>query len=237
MDSSEISDNLGIAQFNDVTFSYSKKVSEVTLKKLFINRNEVKNKNVFTNLSFSIEKSKRYALIGHNGAGKSSIALMIMNKIFPDSGNIILRGRAFAIFSDSDNLFVNIKIIDVVKFSLEILWPQFNAFEITALTQEILIFCELDKLQENSIETLSKGMRQKLLLSIYTAKEVDLLILDESIAGVEESFYPKFRNRLDRCLGNHGTLLLIDHNKSTRDYFCQDFMSIEKNGELKLNVH
>lgn len=228
-------DNLVV--FKDVFFSYSNKVSEMTLKKILIKGSHNKKSRVFANLNLSFQRSKRYALIGKNGVGKSTIALMIMNKVFPDKGDVILKGSSLALFSDSNNLFENIDIEDFIKFYLENLSPLHRSSVINIQVDEILDFCDLKKIKKNKIETLSKGMRQKLLLSIYTANKIDLLILDESLSGVDDSFYLKFKNRLDHCLGSEGTLILIDHNKSTLEYFCQDFIDIKSEDELELNIN
>jgi ABC-type polysaccharide/polyol phosphate transport system ATPase subunit len=225
-----------ILTLDNISFNYRRNVSSLTLKSLLLKPDVSFEDTLFRDFSLSLEKSKRYALVGDNGAGKSSLALMIMNKIFPTKGNVNVFGTALALFSDSDNLFQNLEIKEFTKIHLQLLWPTLSKAQLLEMVTDILNFSSLINVKNNKMESLSKGMRQKLLLTIYTAKSVDLLIIDESLSGVNSSFYGLFKARLDLCLGDTGTLILIDHNRSLLKEFCSDAIRLNKGKVFKLNI-
>ena len=220
-----------ILTFEQVCFSYCRSISSLTLKGLLLKDQVTSRHAIFQNLSLALEKGKRYALVGDNGAGKSSLALMVMKKILPESGCVNLNGKALSLFSDSDDLFQNLDVKGFIKVYLLLIWPTLVPSEVKEYRDEILKSCLLTGVKNNKMSSLSKGMRQKLLLSIYTAKAIDLLIIDESLSGIDSSFFPKFKERLNACLGEFGTLVLVDHNKSVLEDFCDEVLCL-KNGSL-----
>lgn len=204
---------------------------------------------ILDDLSFTIKKGEKAALVGINGAGKTTIVKLLCGFYQPDSGNIYLNGvditeldldcyqkelavvfqEAFTFsFSIADNVSCCIdqeydreKCVDVLKRAG--LWEKVSRLpkqENTCLNKDV---------EEDGIQ-LSGGELQKLMLARALYKDCRLLLLDEPTAALdaiaENEMYEKYS---ELTVGK--TTLFISHRlASTR--FCDHILFLE-NGKLK----
>lgn len=145
-------------------------------------------------VSFAVNPGNICGLIGINGAGKSTTIKIISAMVRPDSGSVSFWGkdrRSFnpnsrvAYVMDSSYFYENQTISQVAKrvAGLFRYWDK-------KLFQEYLEFFKLTENQK--IQTLSKGMKMQLSLSIALSHGADFLILDEPTSGLD----PYIRNQL-----------------------------------------
>ncbi|WOO87643.1 ABC transporter ATP-binding protein [Mollicutes bacterium LVI A0039] len=144
-------------------------------------------KNVlFENLCFNISSGEVVGLLGHNGAGKSTIHKIIANRENADSGNVRIAGedKSFETYNpnvilipDKIMMIPNISIVD----NFELLTKNYNV-DRTFFEKYIgVINLELDRV----INSLSKGNQELVQIIILLSINVDLYLLDEPFSGVD----------------------------------------------------
>ncbi|MDG1513114.1 MAG: ATP-binding cassette domain-containing protein [Mariniblastus sp.] len=150
-----------------------------------------------------IEPGQRIGLLGRNGAGKSTLMNLINGNLKPDSGDIIIAPNAnIAKLSQDVPRDVQGSIRSIVATGLrkESL-PEEEQWRFENDVEQVLSRMELDG--DNSFETLSSGMKRRVLLARALVSKPDLLLLDEPTNHLDisaiawlESFLLKFNKSL-----------------------------------------
>lgn len=153
-------------------------------------------------LSFTTERGKTYGLIGPNGAGKSTTIRMIMNILAPDSGSITLDGEVFSAkdrnrigyLPEERGLYKKQKLNDVLLYlaALKGCGPKKAQGEIDRwLTRFGLI-----EWKDKKIDSLSKGMSQKVQFVSTVVHDPEIVFLDEPFSGLD----PVSADELSLCI-------------------------------------
>ena len=194
-------------------------------------------KNVLDNLSFKINKGEKIAIVGNNGAGKTTIVKLISNLYQPSGGNIKINGRDIAEYNRDEYYSIISPVFqDIYLFPVSIAQNitlcEKSEININKLSQAIQFAGLQDKIDnlpdgydtiliksivDNAIE-LSGGEKQKLALARALYKDGVMLILDEPTAALdpiaENEVYLKYNE-----FAKDKTSIFISHRlASTR--FC-----------------
>ncbi len=190
-------------------------------------------------LDLEVEDGEIMGIIGHNGAGKTTILKMIVGLISPTSGTIEVMGRDVAKEStyvkrfigylpEESPLYENMAVADYLMFFSELYkMPKREAKERIDLLLGSLKLPEYDKLTGE----LSRGMRRKVAIARALLHDPRILILDEPNAGLDPltSFF--IINYLKSLKEQGKTILLSAHNLFHVAYIC-DRVAILKNGRV-----
>jgi len=190
-------------------------------------------------LDLEVEDGEIMGIIGHNGAGKTTILKMIVGLISPTSGTIEVMGRDVAKEStyvkrfigylpEESPLYENMAVAEYLMFFSELYKvPKHEAKERIDLLLGSLKLSELDKLTGE----LSKGMKRKVAIARALLHDPRILILDEPNAGLDPltSFF--IINYLKSLKDQGKTILLSAHNLFHVEYIC-DRVAILKNGQV-----
>ncbi len=150
-----------------------------------------------------IEPGQRIGLLGRNGAGKSTLMNLISGKLKPDSGDIIIAPKCnIAKLSQDVPQDVQGSIRSIVATGLrQESLPEEEQWRFENDIEQVLSRMELDG--DNSFETLSSGMKRRVLLARALVSKPDLLLLDEPTNHLDisaiawlESFLLKFNKSL-----------------------------------------
>ena len=181
-------------------------------------------KDVLKDISFKIRKGEMCAVLGKNGAGKSTMAQLLMGILTPDEGRIIIDGRD-ATFDDiakrskkigyvmqnPNHMISNAMIYDEVAFALR----QNNVPE-DKIREKVLAALELCGLRKHwkwPVSALSYGQKKRVTIASVLVMNPDVLILDEPTAGQDWRHYTalmKFIKELNRTLGI--TIIFVTHD-------------------------
>ena len=159
---------------------------------------------VLDKVSLQIEQSERICLVGRNGAGKSTLINLINNRIKPDSGEIFRKpDLLLGTLSQEVPRHLNGKIIDVVSSGLKSDPSQDSQCTWEMQPQVEKVITRLRLTPDAEFQTLSAGMKRRVLLAKTIAEGPDLLLLDEptnhmDIPSIElmENFLLQYRKAL-----------------------------------------
>ncbi|MGY8747748.1 MAG: ATP-binding cassette domain-containing protein [Pirellulales bacterium] len=150
-----------------------------------------------------IEPGQRIGLLGRNGAGKSTLMNLISGDLKPDSGDLILAPNANVAKLSQDvpqNLQGSIRSIVATGLKKDSL-PEEEQWRFENDIEQVL--SRMDINGENSFETLSSGMKRRVLLARALVSKPDLLLLDEPTNHLDisaitwlETFLLKFNKSL-----------------------------------------
>ena len=160
---------------------------------------------IFDDISLSIHRDDKTAIVGKNGVGKSTLFNIISNKIKIDSGELWINPKInIGYLNQREKFNENINILDFLRNCVED--PNNSDFSIKRL-------CKGLKIDINqTLDKLSGGMKRKLNLASIVIKDPDLLLLDEptnhldleSIEWLQTYLVNEFK----------GSFLVISHNRS-----------------------
>lgn len=190
--------------------------------------------NEFTalkNVSFQIKKGDVVGLIGHNGAGKSTILKVISGILKPSSGCVSISGNVVPMLelgsgfdmemTGRENIFLNGAILG---YSEEFLLSKY---------EEIIEFSGLGSFIDMPVRNYSSGMTARLAFSIATVVEPEILIVDEVLAVGDASFQEKSRQRMMDLMGGGTTVLYVSHSLPQIRDMCDQVIWLD-HGEVKM---
>ncbi len=170
-------------------------------------------KQVFENLSLTLEKGKVYGLLGRNGEGKTTLIRIIMGVIPADGGEMFYHGQAIG-FGDAtykrdvgyipeDPFFYGeMKVGELLNFN-----AAFYARWDIRRAEDYLRMFAIDS--RARIKTLSRGMKLKLGFLVALAAGPELLILDDPTSGIDVPTRHDFLQDIIRELADAGTTVLF----------------------------
>lgn len=140
-------------------------------------------------VSFAVERGELIAIVGHNGAGKSTLLKILANWILPDSGNVKIDG------TDLGNRTIAVKKIGFIPetpnlfdfFSIEYNLKLFAALTKTPYlrVEEILNEFNLVPFRKSKVQSLSKGLKQRVNIGRALLSDPPVLLLDEPTSGLD----------------------------------------------------
>ncbi len=197
---------------------YLDKGNTMKEKVLFKNRRRYEERKVLNNISFSVARGEAVGLIGHNGCGKSTTLKLLTKIMYPDKGNITMRGRVSSLIelgagfhedmSGRENIYINASIFGLSRR------------EIDERIEDIISFSELEDYIDNPVRTYSSGMYMRLAFSVAINVDADILLVDEILAVGDVNFQAKCFNRLREIKGRGTTIVIVSHSMDQIEQIC-----------------
>lgn len=194
-------------------------------------------------VSFTIGQGEIVGLLGHNGAGKTTIMKMLSGTLEPDAGTISFDGvdptqdpkavqLALGYLPESLPVYPEMLVADYLDYAAAVkgIEPEKRRAEITRVVNETDI---LPKLLD-PISTLSRGYKQRVGVAQAILGKPRLLILDEPTNGLDPSQTEQMR-RLIQGLARSATVILSTHIMQEVDAVC-DRVLILRNGKLVVDA-
>ncbi len=181
-------------------------------------------KKALNDINLEIKRGERVAIIGKNGAGKSTAAKLLCGIIRPDTGTITLDGtdikklsvkeigeKVGYVMQDPNTMIVKDIIKDEVRMALDL--RGMPSEEADRRVQTSLETCGLYRMRNWPVDSISYGQKKRVTVASMMALEPEVFILDEPTAGQDFRSYTdimNFVNTLNREYGK--TILFITHD-------------------------
>jgi lipopolysaccharide transport system ATP-binding protein len=181
---------------------------------------------VLNDVSFELKKGETLGIIGHNGAGKSTMLKHLSGIMEPTRGSIEVNGRLSAMIevgagfhpdlTGRENVFLNGVILGM------------NRAEIRRKFDEIVEFAGLEEFIDTPVKRYSSGMFCRLGFSVAAHLEPEILVIDEVLSVGDFAFQRKGIEKMRAIAKGGATVIFVSHNLQAVAEFCQRSLLLEK---------
>lgn len=202
-----------------------------------------KNFEALKDINFSLKEWDFFALLGANGAGKSTIIWILTDLVKKTSGKVEIfwvdidenfskAKNMIGVVPQEINLDIFSRVIDVLTTQA---WYHGIALK-DALPRAEMLLKELglDDKKENKVMQLSWGMKRRLMIARALIHSPKLLILDEPTAGIDINLRKSTYEFLEKLNASGTTILLTTHYLEEVERMCNS-LAVIKNGEIIIN--
>jgi ABC-2 type transport system ATP-binding protein len=183
-------------------------------------------------LTLAIPEGAVYGFIGPNGSGKTTTMRMIVNILYPDEGTIRVFGEQLAggrsphigYLPEERGLYRRMEVRTLLEFHGELRGGRSVTREVNAWLDRL----DLAQCATRKVETLSKGMSQKVQFIAAVVPEPKLLILDEPFSGLDPVSADTMRAAILEMRSRGTTVILSTHDMGVAETFCDSILMIYK---------
>jgi ABC-2 type transport system ATP-binding protein/lipopolysaccharide transport system ATP-binding protein len=186
-------------------------------------RLEPDNRDVMTvravnDITLSLKPGDRLALIGHNGAGKSTMLRVFSGAYEPSSGTAEISGSVSSLLEIT--MGMDPELTGAENIVLRGVFVGLSIDEARRLIPEIAEWSELGDYLALPLRTYSSGMLLRLAFAISTVRHRDILLLDELIGVGDMNFAAKARQRIENMMDRASILALASHDIGILRQYC-----------------
>ena len=198
------------------------------------------DKNAISNISFDINDGEIFAFIGHNGAGKTTLIKSIVGIHEFDEGDILINGNSIkknpveckkqmAFVPDNPELYENMKAIDFINFICDM-----YEVDLETRKENIEKYSKMFEIENNlndTINSFSHGMKQKVALISALAHNPKILIMDEPFVGLDPKAVFDVKEVMNKMVNEGKIIFFSTHILDVAEKLCSR-VGIIKKGEL-----
>lgn len=181
-------------------------------------------------LSLTVPEGSVYGFIGPNGSGKSTTMRMIANILYPDSGSIRVfdrertgtRSDEIGYLPEERGLYRKMHVGALLEFHGELRGGRNVSGEVSSWLERL----GLAQCADRKVETLSKGMSQKIQFIAAVIPEPRLLILDEPFTGLDPVSADAIRAAVLELRQRGCTVILSTHDMRVAESLCDAIFMI-----------
>ncbi len=211
------------------------KISDVTKK--------YGDKKALDKVSFEVGDGEIFAFIGHNGAGKTTLIKAIVGIHDFDEGEILINGKSIAkepvackkemaYVPDNPELYENMRAIQFINFICDM-------YEVDLARREknIKKYAEMFEITSNlndTINSFSHGMKQKVALIAALAHDPKIVIMDEPFVGLDPKAVFDMKELMREMTKNGKTIFFSTHILDVAEKLCTKVAIIKKGKIVKV---
>lgn len=177
-------------------------------------------KEVLSGISFAVAGGEVYALLGGNGAGKSTTLATFLGFLPAAGGRVLVNGTdvghdraaaraAIAYLPEAASLYEHLNARENLRYFLQLAGARRSTADIEAALDRVLLGVQARALD---LRGYSKGMRQKVAIALAILRDTDILLLDEPTSGLDPMAIGEFHG-LVRGLADTGkAILMVTHD-------------------------
>lgn len=173
--------------------------------------------DVIRGLSLTVHRGEFVALLGGNGAGKTTALSLMAGLYRPYRGKVSVTGRVAALPQNPQAIFVKKTLREDLQEILND--KRFSREERDAKTAHVVTLCQLEGLLDCHPYDLSGGEQQRAALAKVLLTDPDILLLDEPTKGLDAEFKQVFAVILKTLLRRGVTIVMVSHDLE----FCAEY--------------
>ncbi|MGE6992006.1 ABC transporter ATP-binding protein [Pseudomonas sp. NPDC047961] len=176
-------------------------------------------------ICFEVKDGDRVALLGHNGAGKSTFLRLLSGVYAPTSGAAEIKGEVSSLIDVSlgidpeatgrENIFIRASLLGM------------KASEIRSHIDDIVEFSGLGDFINMPVRTYSSGMHLRLAFSVSTILQPEILLMDEWLSVGDEDFRHKAEARMNSLISSTRILVIATHSRDLAMSVCNRAILLE----------
>jgi len=177
-------------------------------------------------VSFEIQQGEAIGLIGHNGAGKSTMLKLLSRIAEPSTGYAEVTGRVGSLLevgtgfhpelTGRENVFLNGAILGMRRA------------EIRKRFDEIVEFANMERFLDTPVKRYSSGMQVRLAFAVAAHLEPEILLVDEVLAVGDAAFQRKSLTKMAEVARAGSTVIFVSHNLATIQALCERAILLER---------
>ena len=194
-------------------------------------------------LDLTIERGTLYGLIGPNGAGKTTTLRLLAGLLEPSEGEIYLdsqrvrdaqqASRVIGYMPDFFGVYEDMMVWEYLDFFARCY--QIPVTQRRQIVDELLALVDLTEKRDAYVQTLSRGMRQRLCLAHALVHDPQILLLDEPASGLDPRARVEMRELLRELRAMGKTIVVSSHILSELAEMC-DAVGIIEQGKLLVSA-
>lgn len=191
------------------------------------------NKTVVDGLSFSIDNPGVFALLGTNGAGKTTSIRVILGMLSTEEGKVSWQGKPLQVteenvgyLAEERGLYPKINIIEQLIY-----FASLKGMKRADALHELDYWFErlnVSEYRNKRPEQLSKGNQQKIQLISALLTDPQLLILDEPLSGLDPVNADLFKSVIKEEIDQNKFIIMSSHQMAIVEEFCEDIVIMNK---------
>lgn len=171
-----------------------------------------------SNVTLCLKEGDRCAVIGHNGAGKTTLLRVLAGVYRPVQGRISISGRRVPLFDIG--VGVSEEATGYENIFLRGILLGLSRKEIDQRLDSIAEFSGLGEYLNLPVRIYSSGMLLRLMFSIATSTEPEILLMDEWLSAGDRAFVDQANKRMMELVEKAGILVLASHDPSLLRRVC-----------------
>lgn len=201
-------------------------------------------KTVVDHLSFSLEKPGVYALLGTNGAGKTTSIRIILGMLSKDGGEVLWNGEPMnaletniGYLAEERGLYPKYKLMDQLMY-----FAKLKKVPKDVAKERILYWAKKLQVEEylyptkkgkkvekdKTADQLSKGNQQKIQLMAALISDPELIVLDEPLSGLDPVNTDLFKGIIREVIDQGKYVIMSSHQMATIEEFCEDITILNR---------
>ena len=227
-------DNDSVVMLDNVSIIYNRNMSlrkdtnGKIIKTLFSKKIKF---HALRDVSLNIKNGETFGIIGENGAGKTTLLKVISQVLYPDKGQIEIKGRVSSLMalgagfmptlSGRENIYINGVFLGLSRKEIE------NRID------DIIHFSGIEDFIDTPIRYYSSGMKARLGFSIAEHTDPEILVLDEVIAAGDKEFRQKAQDKMKEFMKKAKAIVIASHSMKMITDLCDKCLWLEK-GKIKM---
>ncbi|HSJ78733.1 MAG TPA: ABC transporter ATP-binding protein [Erythrobacter sp.] len=175
---------------------------------------------VLNDVSFSVKQGEVYALLGGNGAGKSTTLLTLLGFLQPSSGEVLVNGQTvasdveaaraqIAYLPEAASLYGHLDAYENLGYFLSLAGCKVTRSGVDAALDQVALPHEA---RTRRMQSYSKGMRQKTAIALALLRDAPILLLDEPTSGLDPVAIDEFHDMVKSLAAAGRTVLMVTHD-------------------------
>lgn len=202
-----------VCQLKNVSYSYNKKLPYI-----------------IDGVDVSFKEGQITAILGGNGAGKSTMLKLIAGIIEPVRGKIISNKRIIMLPQDPKAVFTEVSVEEELA---EVLMDKGNGIynnmpmeDKREIVEQIIEEFGLNDIRKNNPYDISGGQQEKLAIAKVLLLKPEVLLLDEPTNGLDPYFKKTLGKLLKKINAGGVTIIIVSHDLEFVDSFCDDVIML-----------